>query len=149
MVGEADFGPPMTARETLHAHAATPRLVERWLVILIALHSYAVGGMLFLAPRWAASFGGWEGDPHPLFFLRQAGVFHFVLATAYLIEYTRYRGVAVLLSAKGFALVFLLLESVIFPVSWAVPFSGVADGLMGATILAAHLWVRKQQERER
>lgn len=136
----------MTAAASTRERAAVPRRLERWLVVLIALHSYAVGAMLYLVPRWAISFAGWQGDPHPVFFLRQAGVFHFVLATAYLIEYLRYRGVAVLVTAKSFALVFLLLETALFPVSWAVPFSGVADGLMGAAVLGVRRWVQRTEE---
>ncbi len=135
----------MSSTAALTGPVAAPRLIERWLVVLVALHSYAVGCMLLFAPQWAAAFAGWQDEPHPLFFLRQAGVFHFVLATAYLIEYVRYRGVAVLVSAKSFALVFLLLETALFPVGWAVPFSGVADGLMGAAVLSVRSW-RKRRE---
>ena len=59
---------------------------ERLLVILIALHSVIVGTMLFVLPQWTMRFAGWEGIDPP-FFGHQAGVFHFVLAMAYLVEY--------------------------------------------------------------
>ena len=111
--------------------------VEPWLVILVSLHSLAVGVMLLAAPEWAVRFAGWPGAD-PLFFLRQAGVFHFVVATAYLIEFARYRGVAVLVITKSYAAVFLLGSALAAATPWSVPFSGVTDGLMGLAVLVVH-----------
>lgn len=104
--------------------------VERWLVALIALHSYAVGFCLLFLTRWGAAFGGF-GEVTPLFFARQAGIFHFVLATAYVVEYVRYRGIVVLLVAKATAFVFLTVLSFAEPLAWAIPLSAVGDSLMG------------------
>ncbi len=114
--------------------------IERWLVILIALHSFIVGLALMVAPQWAPTFGGW---PHvePLFFIRQAGIFHFVLATGYLVEHYRRRDVTLLLMAKGAAVIFLLGYWVATPVPWIVPFSGFADGLMGAAVLVVRRYL--------
>ena len=104
---------------------------ERLLVILIALHSVIVGAILFIAPQWGLRFGGWDGiDPE--FFGRQAGIFHFVLATGYLIEYFRYRGVVLLISAKCIAVGFLTIMHFIDPNPWAVWVSSVGDGIMAA-----------------
>ncbi len=116
--------------------------VEPWLVILVALHSLAVGVMLLAAPAWAVRFAGWAGAD-PLFFLRQAGVFHFVVATAYLIEFARYRGVAVLVITKAYAAVFLLGSALAAGTPWSVPFSGVTDGLMGLAVLVVHRMSRR------
>ena len=99
---------------------------ERALVVLIALHSIVVGLFLVLVPAWGARLGGF-GAVSPLFFARQAGAFHFVAATAYLVEYFRYRGVLLLVITKSVAVVFLLLTSVLDDVPWVVPLSGVAD----------------------
>ena len=129
-------GPSRTGPAARLAGAAEP-----WLVVLVALHSYAVGAMLLLAPAWAVRFAGWAGAD-PLFFLRQAGVFHFVVATAYLVELARYRGVAVLVITKGFAAVFLLGFAALATAPWSVPFSGVTDGLMGVAVLAVHRFAR-------
>ncbi len=107
--------------------------LERSLVLLIALHSYGVGAMLILAPAWAVSFAGWQGVS-PLFFPVQAGVFHLVLATGYLMEYSSHRGVSLLLVAKGTAFIFLMGATVLADVPWAVPVSGLADGLMGLAV---------------
>jgi hypothetical protein len=121
-----------------HAPAAGPAPqtlegIERGLVILIALHSIGVGLFLVLAPEWGARMGGF-GAVEPLFFPRQAGVFHFVAATAYLLEYFRYRGVLVLVVTKCVAVIFLLTTSAVDSVPWVVPLSGVADGLMGLAV---------------
>ena len=113
------------------------RSLEAPLVTLVALHSYGVGAMLILAPAWAVRFAGWHGAD-PLFFPVQAGVFHLVLATGYLLEYRRSRGVSLLLLAKGTAFVFLMGAVIFSRVPWAVPFSGVADGLMGLAVALVH-----------
>ena len=78
---------------------------------------------------WGADFGGW-GEVQPLFFARQAGIFHFVIATGYLIEYFRYRGIALMLTAKSIAVIFLGAMGLIDGGPWAVPLSAAADGVM-------------------
>ncbi|MBZ0269104.1 hypothetical protein K8I85_13175, partial [bacterium] len=115
-----------------------PRL-ERMLVILVAAHSYAVGLALLLFPRFVLGFGGWDaaasGD---LFFPRQGGAFHVVLATAYLVEYFRHGGVSILVTAKLFAATFLFAS---VPAAggdaapWAIPLSGLSDAAMGLVVL--------------
>lgn len=107
---------------------------ERLLVLLIALHSAAVGTALAFFPKEAVALAGW-GEAFPLFFVRQAGVFHFILAFGYLLEHGRYGGVRLLVGAKAAAFVFLTAVSAAGGVPWAVPFSGAADGLMGAAVL--------------
>ena len=114
----------------------TWRRLETAALVLIALHSYAVGVMLMVFTRWSAEFGGW-GAVEPLFFARQGGIFHVVLATGYLVEYFRRGEITLLLIAKSTALVFLL---VMWRLGgpWAEPLSGVADGLMGAVMYLLH-----------
>ena len=108
---------------------------ERWLVLLITAHTLGVGAMLLFVPAWSCTvFGGWS-DLGPLFFPRQSGIFHFVLAFAYLLEYFRYRGVTIMVVAKSLAVVFLLGCTALDGVPWVVPFSAVSDGLMGAAVL--------------
>jgi hypothetical protein len=105
-------------------------------VLLIAAHSILVGLFLVVVPAWGARIGGF-GAVQPLFFPRQAGIFHFVAATAYLLEYFRYRGVLLLVVTKSVAVVFLLTMSTLDSVPWVVPLSGVADGLMGLAVAVA------------
>lgn len=112
----------------------TLRRVERWLVLLISIHTFAVGAGLFFVPAWALSFGGWETIPPP-FFPRQAGIFHFILGIGYLVEHRRAGTVSLLVTAKAFAFVFLLGSAGIGGVPWFVPFAGVADGAMALAAL--------------
>jgi hypothetical protein len=113
------------------------RRIEIWLVVLIAIHSYVVGFFLIFLTRWGVEFGGW-GEASPLFFVRQAGIFHVVVATGYLLEYIRYRGVTLVLTAKTTAVVFLTAMMWVEEAPWAVPLSAVGDGLMGLVVWIVH-----------
>ncbi|HVN32716.1 MAG TPA: hypothetical protein VMT45_12100 [Thermoanaerobaculaceae bacterium] len=118
------------------------RKLEWWLVVLIALHTYGIGVGLLALPEWALRFGGWQTIP-PLFFPRQAGVFHLVLGTGYLLEYRRLRSFSLLLIAKSCAFVFLVGATMLATVPWFVTFAGVADGLMGLAVVAVHAAVSR------
>jgi hypothetical protein len=115
--------------------------LERTLVVLIALHSVVVGLFLTFATEWGARFGGFPG-PVPLFFPRQAGAFHFVVAGVYLVEYFVYRGVLMLVMTKSIAVVFLGIVALVCPAPWVVPLSGVGDALMGLVVV----WVRRSRQ---
>ncbi len=104
-----------------------------WLVAVVALHSVAVGIVLVGAPSWGVAFGGW-GAATPAFFPRQFGVFHFAIAAAYLIEYFRYGGVAILLAAKSIAVVSLLAAWVVDGGPWAVPAAAAGDAALGLAV---------------
>jgi hypothetical protein len=117
---------------------------ERILIVLIALHSFIVGGMLLFAAEWAVKFAGWAGAD-PIFFIWQAGAFHFVLAAGYLVEYRRSGTVGLLLIAKTTAFVFLIGGSLLVATPWSVWFSGVADGAMGLVTFLVHRAVARQQ----
>ncbi len=117
------------------AHPAS-RQLSVW-VVLVALHSYAVGASLLFATEWGARLGGF-GEVSPLFFARQAGVFHFVLATAYLVDWFAHGSVVILLTAKTMAVLFLLATWALGVNAWSVPLSAAGDAAMGAaTILLA------------
>jgi len=116
--------------------------LEPWLVVAVAAHTVGVGAMLLLAPTWSCmAFGGWT-SLGPLFFPRQSGVFHFVMAFAYLYEYFRHRDVTVMVVAKALAFLFLLSVTAFGGVPWVVPFSAVTDGLMGAAVLGVRRMTR-------
>lgn len=114
--------------------AETWKKLDRWLVVLIALHTFAVGAGLLLVPEWALSFGGWASIPPP-FFPRQAGIFHFILGIGYLAEHRKLGTVSLLVMAKTFAVVFLLGTAVFGGAPWFVPFAGVIDGAMALAAL--------------
>jgi hypothetical protein len=96
--------------------------------------------VLLFATRWGIAFGGWTGVT-PLFFPRQAGAFHFVVAAGYLIEWFRYRGVVLLIIAKSVAIAFLVVAGVAQGGPWAVWASAAGDALMAVAVLAA--WRRR------
>ncbi len=110
---------------------------EKLLVYLIALHSIMVGAMFLLLPQWTMRFAGWHGID-PIFFAYQAGIFHMVLAAAYLIEWRRYRGVSILITAKIVAFFFLVTATIIDPIPWAVWTSGILDGVMAVVVWWVH-----------
>jgi len=114
---------------------------ERILIFLISLHSFIVGMMLLFAADWAVRFAGWAGAD-PIFFIWQAGAFHFVLATGYLVEYSRTRTISLLLIAKTIAFVFLVGGSLLIETPWSVWFSGFADGAMALTAYLVHRAVK-------
>jgi hypothetical protein len=108
---------------------------ERALVVLIAAHSVAVGLFLTFATEWGARFGGFGGVT-PLFFPRQAGAFHFVVAAVYVVEYFRYRGVLLLVMTKAAAVVFLGFTVLLVRDSpWVVPLSAAGDAAMGLAVV--------------
>jgi hypothetical protein len=115
---------------------------ERILIYLISIHSFIVGLMLLFTAEWAIRFAGWAGAD-PIFFIWQAGAFHFVLATGYLVEYARSKTITLLLVAKSIAFVFLLGGSLFAETPWSVWFSGFADGAMALTAFLVHRAVNK------
>ena len=115
---------------------------ERILIFLISLHSIIVGLMLLFAANWAVRFAGWAGAD-PIFFIWQAGAFHFVLATGYLVEYSRTQTISLLLIAKTTAFVFLIGGSLLVETPWSVWFSGFADGAMALTAYLVHRAVKR------
>ena len=115
---------------------------ERVLFYLISLHSFIVGTMLMFFAEWAVRFAGWHGAD-PIFFIWQAGAFHFVLATGYLVEYARSRSIYLLVIAKCTAFVFLLGGSLLHETPWSVWFSGFADGAMALAAFLVHRAVKR------
>jgi len=115
---------------------------EHILIILISLHSFIVGLMLLFAADWAVRFAGWAGAD-PIFFIWQAGAFHFVLAAGYLVEYSRSRTISLLLIAKTTAFVFLIGGSILTETPWVVVFSGFADGAMALVAFLVHRAVKR------
>ncbi|MFN8588261.1 MAG: hypothetical protein U0704_10735 [Candidatus Eisenbacteria bacterium] len=103
------------------------------LVALVVLHSAALGLAAVVAPEWGLRFTGF-GTASPMFFARQVGVFHVVVAIAYAIEWRRYRGVSILLMAKTTAVLFLALELANGPRPWIVPVSLAGDAAMAVAV---------------
>lgn len=123
------------------------RRTEAALVLLVAAHSLGIGLVLLFATRWGVRLGGWPGAT-PLFFPRQAGAFHLVVAAGYLTEYLRYRGVSLLVLTKTVAVVFLLVASLVEPVPWVGPVSALGDGLMGLAVGGVHWRLERRPPRQ-
>jgi hypothetical protein len=104
-----------------------------WAVVLIALHSAGVAVALLFFPRWGAALGGWN-EVEPLFFARQVGIFHFVVAFVYVLEYFRYGRVTLLVLTKSTAVVFLGINLLVDSVPWVVPLACLGDGFMGFAV---------------
>ena len=119
------------------------RQMEKILIGLIVLHSFIIGIMLMFFAEWAVAFAGWASAANPIFFIWQAGAFHFVLAAGYVAEYRRSQSIDLLLIAKTTAFVFLVGGSLIADTPWSVWFSGFADGAMALTAYLVHRAVKK------
>ena len=117
--------------------------LERWVVVLIALHSLVVGLVLIFAAGPIYRWAGWP-EITPMFFPRQGGAFHLVLAIGYLLEFFRHGTVQLLVTAKTIAAVFLLGSFVAGESAWAVPGCGIADGAMGIVAWYLHRRVQRQ-----
>jgi hypothetical protein len=124
----------LASEKRLGPHGPELAGLERAAVVLIALHSVVVGLLLLFATEWGARLGGFAAVT-PLFFARQAGAFHLVVAAAYLLEYFRYRGVVLLLLTKVIAVAFLGCVTLLGDAPWVVPLSGLGDALMAAALL--------------
>lgn len=110
---------------------------EAVLVGAVVAHSVAVGTVLVALPEWGLRFGGWTATP-PLFFPRQAGVFHFAVSFGYALEFLRARGVTLLLFTKALAVVFLAAATAAGADPWLVPASAAADAVMAAAVWLLH-----------
>ncbi|MGD9253490.1 MAG: hypothetical protein PVG92_06115 [Holophagae bacterium] len=115
---------------------------QKILIYLISLHSFIIGVMLMFFADWAVRFAGWPGA-EPVFFIWQAGAFHFVLAAGYLVEYHHTGTVRLLVLAKTMAFVFLIGGSLITDTPWSVWFSGVADGAMALVTFLVYRAVKQ------
>lgn len=115
-------------------------------VTLVTLHSLLVGALLFFLPEWTLKFAGWEGTDN-LFFPRQSGAFHFVVAAGYFVEWRKCGSINLLIIAKSTAVVFLLVLNP-WGEAWSVPFSGITDGLMLVGMIVVHTMAKRQETRE-
>lgn len=116
--------------------------LEQWGVVLVALHSFLVCSLMVFFPQWMLEFAGWEKVDY-VFFIKQSGAFHFVVAVGYLLEYWRHRSIGLLIVAKTTAVIFLLALSP-WGDAWAISFSGITDGLMLVGMVFVHLMAKRQ-----
>ncbi len=110
-------------------------------MVLVALHSVAIGVALTVFPGWSLALGGFD-PAAPLFFVRQGGAFHLVLGIAYLAQHLATGRLTLVILAKSCGTVFLLASLAGGGTSWAIPAAAAGDALMAAVAIAFHLRAR-------
>lgn len=108
----------------------------RLLILLIGIHSCALGVVMLFAPHFMLQlFGFPEGIP--AFFPSQSGIFLLILGICYLLAMAEPELVKIIVISKAFAVVFLFIHVVFLmapPAIWAAAFG---DSAMLAAVCAA------------
>ena len=116
-----------------------PCRLLRLVLLLAAAHSAAVGvGLIGLPGRWLPALGlAGEGG---LFFRWQGGVFHLLMAYAYLLAARRLPRARLLVhlavTVKVAATLFLVLYCLLVDTAWVVAASAAGDGLLAGLLVA-------------
>ena len=104
---------------------------------LVAFHSIAMGLALIVQPPLLMTLSGFSSDSEP-FFPAQGGVFHILMAVAYILGATnieKYRYLIVFsIIVKAVATIFLMVYCFAVEFKWIVLLSGIGDGVMGVMI---------------
>ena len=104
---------------------------------LIALHSLSVGIGLILFPPSYLEFFGFENYSFS-FFQVQGGVFHIVMAMAYIMASNyMYKSPGLIIfsvSAKSMATVFLIIYYLFVESSWMIIMSALGDAIMASIL---------------
>jgi len=121
-------------------------LLLKWILWLVAIHSICFGISLIILPVPVIEFFGFRLTEK--FFADQGGVFHLVVAVAYIwaaldLE-NSFKLIVLSCTAKFVATIFLLSYFFFVDPKLMVIFSGIADFLMGFTILVLYIFYRKQ-----
>lgn len=111
-----------------------PRSVLAVFVAAVVVHSLCLGILLIVLTTDLFSLFGWEPLCNP-FFLHQVGVFHIVVAAIYAYEFIRIREIYTILIAKTAAVVFLLVEYILFVRGTPLLLAALGDALIGVIAL--------------
>lgn len=135
-------------RATLSRWTRNPRQALLHLAILaVSAHSVLVGACMLSFPVWMLKVVGWSYSGE-IFWPRQAGLFLLILGIAYGAA-IRYRPLAwLLIGSKASALVFLMTQALWLDAPRLTVPLGLADGLMGATVLVLLMMVNRSEARE-
>ena len=125
-------------------------LLLKWILWLIAIHSICFGIALVVLPISVIELFGFSLTEK--FFADQGGVFHLVVAVAYIwaaldLE-NSFKLIVISCTAKFVATVFLISYFIFGSPIFMVIFSGIADFLMGLAILVLYILYRKQVKAE-
>jgi len=107
---------------------------------LVALHSIAMGLALIAQPTLLMKLSGFSSECER-FFPAQGGVFHILMAVAYVMGATdieKYHYLIVFsIIVKALATLFLMVYCFAVEFKWIVLLSGIGDGVMGLIIFLA------------
>ena len=107
---------------------------------LVALHSIVMGLALIAQPALLMKLSGFSSECER-FFPAQGGVFHILMAVAYIMGATnieKYYYLTVFsIIVKGLATLFLMIYCFAVEFKWIVLLSGIGDGVMGLMIFLA------------
>jgi len=119
------------------------------LLFLIALHSFCVGIALIVLPFGVLSWFGFTVDPYR-FFSTQGGVFHVVMAIAYLLAAKNPLGeknlIIFIIIAKWIAFFFLAFYFLFSEMVPVIAISAVSDGVMGLLVMVFFLELYTEEE---
>lgn len=114
-----------------------PEVQLKFFLWLIALHSICVGIGLILFPPSYLEFFGFENYTYS-FFQIQGGVFHIVMAMAYIMaSYYLIKSPGLIIfsiSAKFMATVFLIIYYLFVENSWMIILSALGDAIMASIL---------------
>ena len=107
---------------------------------LVALHSIAIGFALIAQPAPLMKLSGFSSECER-FFPAQGGVFHILMAVAYVLGATnieKYHYLIIFsIIVKALATIFLVVYCFGVEFKWIVLLSGIGDGVMGLIIFIA------------
>jgi len=107
---------------------------------LVALHSIAIGLVLIAQPALLMKLSGFSPECDR-FFPTQGGVFHILMALAYVMGATNIKKYHYLIVfsiiVKAVATLFLMVYFFTIEFKWIVLLSGIGDGIMGLIIFLA------------
>jgi len=117
------------------------RFYLKFILWIFVLHTIGVSlGLCLLPTRYLTYFGfeGYQGH----FFQTQAGIFHLIMAVAYLLAlFYGENSPALIFFAvitKSIALVFLMIYYLFFEQNWIIFFSAFGDGIMGILLIIVY-----------
>jgi len=114
-------------------------LILRGTLFLVGVHSLLLGGTIYFltTPFYQFFFGV---DPENFFFVKQAGLFLFLMGFFYLLpafNLERFQPVAFLIVfSKVIAVIFLLLNAHLTPSALMIYLAALGDGAMATAIIA-------------
>jgi hypothetical protein len=123
-------------------------MLLKWALWLIAIHSICFGISLVVLPIPVIEFFGFRLAEK--FFADQGGVFHLIVAVAYIWAALdlkdSFKLIVLAVITKFTAALFLVCYFLFIGSIFMVLFSGIIDFLMGLVVLLLYLGYRKQQQ---